>query len=70
MLALQLPDEIERRLAGLAARTSHSMGFHAREAILEHLDELEDADLAAERLKMFAKRWTQEELEAELDLES
>jgi len=43
--------------------------FYAREAILEHLEELEDAYLGAERLKTPAKRWTQQELEAGLDLD-
>jgi hypothetical protein len=36
---------------------------------LEYLEELEDAYLGAERLKTPAKRWTQEELEAGLDLD-
>ncbi|HEC16530.1 MAG TPA: TraY domain-containing protein [Sedimenticola sp.] len=69
MLALRLPDEIEQRLADLAAKTGRTKSFYAREAILEHLEELEDAYLAAERLKKPAKRWTQEELEAGLDLD-
>ncbi len=43
--------------------------FYAREAILEHLEELEDAYLAAERLKTPTKRWAQVDLEAGLDLE-
>jgi RHH-type rel operon transcriptional repressor/antitoxin RelB len=43
--------------------------FYAREAILEHLEELEDAYLAEERLKQPGKRWTQAELEADIDLE-
>ena len=66
MLAIRLPEEIEQRLADLAARTGRSKSFYAREAILEHL---EDAYLGAERLKTPAKRWTQEELEAGLDLD-
>ena len=70
MLALRLPDEIEQRLSDLAAKTGRSKSFYAREAILQHLEELEDAYLAAERLDKPAKRWTQEELEADLDLES
>lgn len=69
MLTLRLPDEIEQRLAALAAKTGHSKSFYAREAILEHLEELEDAYLAAERLKTPAKRWSQKELEAGLDLD-
>ena len=70
MLALRLPDEIEQRLADLATKTGRSKSFYAREAILEHLEELEDAYLADERLKTPAKRWTQEELEGGLDLDS
>jgi len=69
MLALRLPNDIEQRLADLATKTGRSKSFYARKAILEHLEELEDAYLAAERLKTPAKRWTQEELEADLDLE-
>ena len=69
MLALRLPNDIEQRLADLATKTGRSKSFYARKAIMEHLEELEDAYLAAERLKTPAKRWTQEELEADLDLE-
>ncbi len=46
MLALRLPEEIERRLEELAARTGRSKSFYAREAILEHLEDLEDTYLA------------------------
>ncbi len=69
MLAIRLPDEIEERLAELAAKTGRTKTFYAREAILQHLDELEDIYLAEERLNKPAQRWTQEELEQELDLE-
>jgi len=69
MLTLRLPEEIERRLSDLAAKTGRTKSFYAREAILEHLEELEDAYLGAERLKSPTKRWNQEELEAAVDLE-
>ena len=69
MLAIRLPEEIEQRLADLAAKTGRSKSFYAREAILEHLEELEDAYLGAERLTTTAKRWTQKELEAGIDLD-
>ncbi len=49
MLALRLPPELERRLDALAKRTGRSKSFYAREAIIEHLDDLEDAYLAEER---------------------
>jgi RHH-type transcriptional regulator, rel operon repressor / antitoxin RelB len=51
MLALRLPPEIEARLAELARRTGRSKSFYAREAILAHLDELEDLYLAESRLE-------------------
>ena len=69
MLAVRLPSDIEERLQRLARRTGRTKTFYAREAILKHLDEMEDAYLAVKRLKTPAKRWTQEELEKGLDLE-
>ena len=51
MLALRLPPEIEARLDALAKRTGRSKSFYAREAILEHLDDLEDVYLAEKRLE-------------------
>ncbi len=50
MLALRLPPEIEERLESLARRTGRSKSFYAREAILEHLEDLEDTYLAQEAL--------------------
>ena len=69
MLAIRLPEDIERRLAKLAEKTGRTKTFYAREAIVTHLDELEDTYLAASRAKRPKKRWTQDELEAELDLD-
>ena len=50
MLAIRLPDEIEKRLAALSKATGRTKTFYARQAILEHLDDLEDIHLAAQRL--------------------
>jgi len=50
MLALRLPPEIEVRLDALAKRTGRSKSYYAREAILQHLDDLEDIYLAEQRL--------------------
>ena len=50
MLALRLPEEIEERLAALAKATGRTKSFYAREAIVEHLDDLEDLFLAEKRL--------------------
>jgi RHH-type rel operon transcriptional repressor/antitoxin RelB len=46
MLAIRLPQSIEKRLEKLARRTGRTKTFYVREAILEHLDDLEDFYLA------------------------
>ncbi|MGZ0019869.1 type II toxin-antitoxin system RelB family antitoxin [Nitrosomonas sp. wSCUT-2] len=69
MLAIKLPEEIENRLAELAAKTGRTKTYYVREAILEHLDELEDKYLAIERLEKADKRWTLDEVEKGIDLE-
>ena len=50
MLVIRLPPEIEQRLEALAKATGRTKTFYAREAILEHLDDLEDLYLAEQRL--------------------
>ena len=51
MLALRLPEEIEGRLNALAKKTGRTKSFYVREAIVEHLDDLEDIYLAEKRLE-------------------
>jgi RHH-type rel operon transcriptional repressor/antitoxin RelB len=46
MLAIRLPQSIEKRLEKLARRTGRTKSFYVRQAILEHLEDLEDLDLA------------------------
>jgi len=50
MLAIRLPEDIEKRLDTLAKATGRSKTFYARQAILEHLADLEDLYLAEQRL--------------------
>ena len=50
MLAIRLPEAIEKRLDELAKRTGRTKSYYAREAILEHLADLEDLYLAEQRL--------------------
>ena len=69
MLAIKLPEEIENRLAELAAKTGCTKTYYVREAILEHLDELEEKYLAIDRLEKVGKRWTLDEVEKGIDLE-
>ena len=49
-VSLRLPDDIAARLQRLADRTGRSKTFYVREAICEHLDDLEDMYLAEQRL--------------------
>ena len=46
MLAVRLPEEIEARLTALAERTGRSKSFYVREAVREHLDDLEGNSVA------------------------
>jgi RHH-type rel operon transcriptional repressor/antitoxin RelB len=50
-LSIRVEPEIERRLADLARRTGRSRTFYIREAILEHLEELEDTYLGEQALQ-------------------
>lgn len=45
-ISIQLPDDVEARLQNLATRTGRSKTYYITEAILEHLDDLEDLYLA------------------------
>lgn len=51
MLAVRLPPSIEKRLEKLARRTGRTKTFYVREAILEHLEDLEDVYLAERALE-------------------
>lgn len=51
MLAVRLPVEVETRLDNLARSTGRTKSYYAREAILEHLDDLEDLYLAERELE-------------------
>ncbi len=66
MLALRLPPKIEKRLDSLAKKTGRTKSFYAREAIVRHIEDLEDYHLARRRLGRRASRVTLEALEREL----
>lgn len=55
MLALRLPPSIEKRLERLARRTGRTKSYYAREAILEHLEDMEDMYLAERALERIRK---------------
>ncbi len=54
MLAIRLSPELEARLEALAKRTGRTKTYYAREAIEQHLEDLEDiydAEQALERIR-------------------
>ncbi|MDP1650197.1 MAG: DUF6290 family protein [Rubrivivax sp.] len=68
MLAIRLPDAIEKRLASLATETGRTKTALAREAILEYIDDLEDSYLAEARARLNRRTIPLEEVERELGL--
>ncbi|HEX3661092.1 MAG TPA: DUF6290 family protein [Acidobacteriaceae bacterium] len=73
MLAIRLPEDIEKRLDRLAKRSGRTKTWYAREAILRHIEELEDLQIAEERLRALkegrSRTYTLEEIERELGLD-
>jgi RHH-type rel operon transcriptional repressor/antitoxin RelB len=51
MLAIRLPEDIEKRLDQLAKRTGRTKTFYARQAVLAHIADLEDIYLAEAALE-------------------
>ena len=73
MLALRLPEDVESRLEELARRTGRTKSYYAREAIVEHLAELEEIYLAEaelEAIRKGAKTYPLSDVERELGLDS
>ncbi len=46
-MSLRLPVAVEDRLSALSTLTGRSKTFYATEAIIEHIDDLEDAHLSS-----------------------
>jgi RHH-type rel operon transcriptional repressor/antitoxin RelB len=55
MLKIRLPRSVETRLENLARRTGRTKSFYVRQAILRHLEDLEDIDLAERALQLINK---------------
>jgi RHH-type rel operon transcriptional repressor/antitoxin RelB len=51
MLAIRLPEKLEKRLDRLAKRTGRTKTYYAREAIIKHLEDLEDIYYAEKELE-------------------
>ncbi len=65
MLALRLTPDLEKRLDTLARKTGRTKSFYARQAISEHLDDLEDIYLAERRFAKNNSRIALEDVESE-----
>jgi len=70
MLAIRISHNIEQRLQHLAQRTGRTKTYYAREALLRYIEDMEDEYIALSRLETPTKRWTLDELEKEIDLDS
>ena len=68
MLAIRLDKPTEDRLTRLARLTGRTKTFYAREAILEHLQDLEDMYLAETRSRANEPTFSAEEIKRELDV--
>lgn len=68
MLAIRLPPDIEARLERLTQETGRTKTALAREAILEHLDDLEDFYLAEARARKNRKTIPLTDVERDLGL--
>jgi len=68
MLSLRLDPETEQRLEALARATGRTKSHYAREAILLHLEEMEDRYIAIQRLEEPASRVSLEDIENELEM--
>ena len=66
MLAIRLPENIETRLGQLAQETGLTKTALVREAILEHIDDLEDYFLAEARARKNRNTISLEDVEREL----
>ena len=72
MLSVRLPADVEDRLDRLAKATGRSKSFYARQAIVQHLEDLEDIYLAerrsADNQAGKSRTYTLEEVERELGM--
>lgn len=58
--------DLEKRLDELARRTGRTKSHYAREAIIRHLEDMEDMAVAEERLREAGESLSWEEVKARL----
>lgn len=62
MIAVRLPKEVESRLDSIAERTGMTRSAIIRQALEEHLEEMEDVYLAEERYRTLGETISLDEL--------
>ena len=72
MLAIRLPEEIEKRLTILAEKTGRTKTYYATQAIIQQIEDIEDYYLAEKAWQEHragkGKTYTTDELKTELQL--
>ncbi len=68
MIAVRLPTQVEKRLEKLVRKTGRTKTFYVRQAILQHLDDLEEYYLAVHRIEQNLPGIPLEEVERRLAL--
>ena len=73
MLFMHLPTDLDRRPTALAKATGWSKASYVREALMRHIEDLEDYSVAKQRLDDLeaglSRTYTLEEVMAELGLD-
>ena len=69
LMAVRLPERVDRRLNALAKKTHRSKSFYVRKVIEDHLDDLEDYYLAISRLEDRQPSVSIDDVEHDLDLD-
>jgi RHH-type rel operon transcriptional repressor/antitoxin RelB len=69
-LCVRIPEEIDKRLESLSSQTGRTKTYYVREAIINHLEEMEDIYIALKRLEKPGKTYSLDEVEQKLDLDS
>jgi RHH-type rel operon transcriptional repressor/antitoxin RelB len=70
MTSVKLPDDIESRLEFLANETGRTKTYYIKEALLAHLEDMEDRYLALQRLEQTQKTLSMQEAKRALNLDS
>ncbi len=70
MTSVKLPDDIESRLEFLANETGRTKTYYIKEALLAHLEDMEDRYLALQRLEQPQKPLSMQEAKRALNLDS